>query len=330
MADTTITAMSSLAAIDRTADYLAVDDTSAGTTGKATPNFILGFTGGNPVSTSDTQTLTNKTLGNTNTISLKDTLFTLQDNSDTTKQAQFELSGITTGTTRTVTLPDANLTVVGTATTQTLTNKTLTSPTINTPTIVNPTLQADTVSEYTSANGVTIDGLNIKDGVLNTNNSVVTANIAASAVTPTKLVSGTGTGWAWASWTVTWTNITVGNGTVTSKYIQIGKTVFYRVVFVLGTTSSIASGAAFSLPVTKANYGESGSGSSFIGDVEMEDTGASNYTGKVFAAGAATTGQIYASNAGSTYVGQQTITNLVPFTFASGDSINMQGFYEAQ
>lgn len=37
-----------------------------------------------------------------------DTLFTLQDNSDATKQLQFQLSGITTGTTRTITVPDAS------------------------------------------------------------------------------------------------------------------------------------------------------------------------------------------------------------------------------
>lgn len=54
-----------------------------------------------------------------------DNTFSLIDNSDNTKVAKFELSGLTTATTRTFTLPDANTTVVGTATTQTLTNKTI-------------------------------------------------------------------------------------------------------------------------------------------------------------------------------------------------------------
>lgn len=59
------------------------------------------------------------------TLSLQDSTTTFQDNVDNTKQARFELSGITTGTTRTYTLADADMTFVGTATTQTLTSKTL-------------------------------------------------------------------------------------------------------------------------------------------------------------------------------------------------------------
>jgi hypothetical protein len=69
--------------------------------------------------------LTNKTIGNTNTVTLKDTLFTLQDDGDVSKQMQFQLSGITTATTRTLTVQDSSDTLVGRATTDTLTNKTI-------------------------------------------------------------------------------------------------------------------------------------------------------------------------------------------------------------
>lgn len=72
-----------------------------------------------------TQTLQNKTLDNTTTFTVLDTNLTVQDNSDITKQAKFELSGITTGTTRTLTLPNGNTTLVGTGLTQTLQNKTI-------------------------------------------------------------------------------------------------------------------------------------------------------------------------------------------------------------
>ena len=78
---------------------------------------------------------------------LDDDNFTLQDNGDTTKKAQFQCSGISTSTTRTFTFPDANDTLVGLATTDTLTNKTLTSPTINSPTI------GGTWTSYTTRTG---------------------------------------------------------------------------------------------------------------------------------------------------------------------------------
>lgn len=57
-----------------------------------------------------------------------------------------------------------------------------------TPTLVTP--KVDTINESTPTNGVTIDGLNIKDNALNTNNSVVTANITDSAVTSAKVATG--------------------------------------------------------------------------------------------------------------------------------------------
>lgn len=70
-----------------------------------------------------TEALTNKTLDNTNTVTLKDTLFTLQDDGDTSKQGKFQLSGITTGTTRTYTVPNASDTLAVLGTAQTFTAK---------------------------------------------------------------------------------------------------------------------------------------------------------------------------------------------------------------
>lgn len=76
-------------------------------------------------SASSATTFSNKVLDNTNTATLKDTLFTLQDDGDATKQVRFELSGITTGNTRTLSVPDASTTLVGANATQTLTNKSI-------------------------------------------------------------------------------------------------------------------------------------------------------------------------------------------------------------
>ena len=69
------------------------------------------------VGISDAQILTNKTLTDSNTY--------FQDNSDNTKKVQLELSGISTSTTRVLTVPDANIILVGTNNIQTLENKTI-------------------------------------------------------------------------------------------------------------------------------------------------------------------------------------------------------------
>lgn len=112
------------------------------------------------------------------------------NSSAVTSSHDYKLSGVT-GTDKAVSKTGA----------ETLTNKTLTSPVINTPDINGGTLAIDEITEQTGANGVTIDSLNIKDGKLNTNNSVVVANITDNAVTIGKIdestfpaiIQGTGT-----------------------------------------------------------------------------------------------------------------------------------------
>jgi hypothetical protein len=55
---------------------------------------------------------------------------------------------------------------------------------------------------------------------------------------------------AWSAWTPTWTNFTVGNGTVQSRYLQIGKTVSFELRVDFGSTTALTTTQAqFTLPV---------------------------------------------------------------------------------
>ncbi len=60
---------------------------------------------------------------------LKASTIRFADSTDTTKRLAFDVSGVAAGQTRTVTIPDASTTLVGTDTTQTLTNKSLSDST---------------------------------------------------------------------------------------------------------------------------------------------------------------------------------------------------------
>lgn len=83
------------------ADYLGLTDSAASGVLKklSWANLVAAIS-------SAAATLSNKTLDNTNAITVKDANLTIQDDVDATKQAKFQASGITTATTRTITLPD--------------------------------------------------------------------------------------------------------------------------------------------------------------------------------------------------------------------------------
>lgn len=321
--DTTITGLPTAATIDSAQDWIPIDTTSLGTTQKINRDTFLGITGA-PLGTTDSQSVSNKSIGNTNTVTLKDTLFTLQDDGDTTKQAQFNLSGITTATTRTYTLPNASSTIADLSTAQTFTNKTLTSPTITGGSISNTSIAVNSIAEFTAANGVSIDGLNIKDAKLNTNDSVVAANITESAVTPAKLFTGTGSTWAWSSWTPTFTNISGGTLNY-AKYIQTGKTVICRLKYTFAGTG-MGSSPYFTLPVTaNSDYTGNDSGETYLGTVSLVDATVSYYIGLVVQRSTTSVFLRYQSSAAQ-MIG---ITATAPFTWNTGDFIQMHFVYEA-
>ena len=95
---------------------------------------------------SNTETFQNKSLESSTTF--------ITDNSDSTKKLTFNVAGITTGTTRTVTLPDANFTAVGTTTSQTITNKDIDGGTAtDTSRITTPKASLSTLNSLTRKEG---------------------------------------------------------------------------------------------------------------------------------------------------------------------------------
>jgi hypothetical protein len=130
-------------------------------------------------------------------------------------------------------------------------------------------------------------------------------------------------GGAWTAYTPTLTNATLGNGTLTGSYIQLGKLVIGRVTFTFGSTSSLTgSGLDVSLPVT-AVATTAGAGQTFIAD-----TGTANYFGPTYLL---STTKVFPSvyNVSATYATVAGLTTAVPMTWANTDQFIVNFFYEA-
>lgn len=183
---------------DAVNDIIPIVDVANNASKKISRNNYLGITG-NPVGDSDAQSISNKTLRNSNSYNILDGSISIQNTSDTSKFAHLSLAGNTTGTTRTYTFPDVTDTLVSLTAAQTLTNKTLTSPTINAPSITNATITADVLAGFSSANTGTIYGIAITNstigpsalstGTIKLGFAQITSNfvLSASQTTPTQV-----------------------------------------------------------------------------------------------------------------------------------------------
>lgn len=124
-------------------------------------------------------------------------------------------------------------------------------------------------------------------------------------------------GGTWQAWTPTWTNVTLGNATVTARYTQIGKTVHFRISFVFGSSTSFTSTVIFSLPVTSIAYAGTATTQTF-GLVTTYDNGTA-ITSHVLLYNNTTTAQPRIGGINAT----------TPFTWVAGDELHIEGTYEA-
>jgi hypothetical protein len=136
--------------------------------------------------------------------------------------------------------------------------------------------------------------------------------------------SGGGT---WAAYTPTYTGFSVGNGTVTARYAEVGKivTAYFRLQFG-STTSMAASNNRISLPVTaSAVYLQN----QIAGQAAFWDNSlASPYQGLiVFNSG--TEVRVMANNRGTTYTYYDYAGSTVPVAYATSDAWEFIITYEA-
>jgi hypothetical protein len=128
---------------------------------------------------------------------------------------------------------------------------------------------------------------------------------------------------AWTSYTPTWgtygTAPSLGNGTLVGAWMQVQKLVLFRIRLTAGSTTTFGTnGWTLTLP-TSPNTGVRWA---FAGIAQDSSTG-SIYA--MTAGGTSSTIGVY-NAAASPLTG---VTNTAPFTWATGDTLDVQGTYEA-
>lgn len=238
--------------IDPVQDYTLIYTHSATDIQGINRNTYLGLSS-QPLGLTDSQSPQNKVLDNTNSLTVKDTLFTLQDDGDVTKQTKFQLSGITTGTTRTLTIPNVSDTLVGLTATQTLTNKTLASPVITGGSVDNSTVTIDTLSGHTTSNTGTVYGVSVTSGVIasaalagSVNNAALSLSAGVTSYTNSGACGGTFYYSNFGGIKEVWgTTGSFSTSTSTAQQVLVFPTSFFSTIQeVTGSIQSVASSAA--------------------------------------------------------------------------------------
>ncbi len=138
--------------------------------------------------------------------------------------------------------------------------------------------------------------------------------------------SGAATGLEWAgtytTYTPTFVNFTLGNGTAVGRYLQIGKVVLVEIKVTLGSTSSMGTDPYILLPVNAAMT------TSVQANVTLQDAGTGEYVG---AAGNPFNDslRLFAVGASGSYANYVLITPTIPFTWATNDIFSIKATYEA-
>jgi hypothetical protein len=133
-----------------------------------------------------------------------------------------------------------------------------------------------------------------------------------------------GESYDWVSWTPTLTNLTLGNGTITARYVVIGKTMHFWVEFVLGSTSSVGSSPTISFPsgITSAV-----SGLPLLGTGTTGNIGGTRWK-LVTIQISSSTFRPRVEQVNGTYTNIQDVSATIPATWVTGSTFSLEGTLE--
>jgi hypothetical protein len=130
----------------------------------------------------------------------------------------------------------------------------------------------------------------------------------------------------WAAYTPTWSNLTVGNGTVVARYVQNGKVVNFYIDLTWGSTTSASGAWTVNWPVTPASN-DAARGA--LVNVWINDVSFSDFLGLVRShVSTTTTLSLAYGSTNSTFLIASGLTATAPMTWVTSDRILIQGTYE--
>jgi hypothetical protein len=124
---------------------------------------------------------------------------------------------------------------------------------------------------------------------------------------------------AWTTYTPTFTNLTVGNGTLVGRYCKIGKVCHLYIQLIFGSTTSISGTPTITLPIDSINVG-------FIAPLWINDIGTADYYGG--AQFGTSTITLFVSNSSTTYTSNTSVSATIPMTWTTSDKLTINASYE--
>jgi hypothetical protein len=126
------------------------------------------------------------------------------------------------------------------------------------------------------------------------------------------------------SWTPTFTNLTVGNGTLNAaEYQRIGNLVFCYIQFTMGSTSAVTGDVHFTLPIGASKRGYQ------TGNAYYLDSGVQVLGGSIELVGGSSNGYFRATNSAGTWIAPSyTFTATQPFAWTTNDVMQAYFYYE--
>lgn len=132
----------------------------------------------------------------------------------------------------------------------------------------------------------------------------------------------------WIPWTPTFESLTIGNGTLTARYAQVGKTVHWYLKLIFGSTTSITGAVKVTgLPIAPAS---TDAAVAAIVQANYSDASATKFWGSSHANNNNTT-RIWLSPmtiSGSYIRSDADLSSTVPFTWTSTDTLYVTATYE--